>query len=188
MPFLRGILKVNIESAEDLLDKDWFSKSDPYVTGELGCIRLFKTRHIKNNLNPVWNEEFELDIRTDDEKYTNQISNDRDVIVITVKDRDIFGYMKDILGTTRFPCKQLVDGNKISGSFDLEQKKGPSPKGKLKMSIQFCSEEQNKEYTENTPQSVQVSKISSVGAFSYFHELYCTHTHLSSMMLFVIGD
>ena len=61
--FLHGRLRVHVIAAQDLPDTDtaFFNidrgdKTDPYVTGDLGTARLFKTKYIKNELNPTWNE------------------------------------------------------------------------------------------------------------------------------------
>ena len=58
---------MHIIAAEDLPDTDNFmwgidrdDKTDAYVTGDLGPARLFKTRYISNDLNPVWDETFDV--------------------------------------------------------------------------------------------------------------------------------
>ena len=35
-------------------------KTDPFVSGALGAARIFKTRVIDNDLNPVWDETFSV--------------------------------------------------------------------------------------------------------------------------------
>ena len=35
-------------------------KTDPFVSGSLGAARIFKTRVIDNDLNPVWDETFSV--------------------------------------------------------------------------------------------------------------------------------
>ena len=41
----------------NLVGKD---KTDPFVSGALGAARIFKTRVIDNDLNPVWDETFSV--------------------------------------------------------------------------------------------------------------------------------
>lgn len=60
-----GILHVKIVKANNLLDKDFLSQSDPYVKLSLTGERLpsKKTTVKMNNLNPEWNEDFKLIIK-----------------------------------------------------------------------------------------------------------------------------
>jgi len=48
---------ITAERAEGVKDVDIFSKSDPYLKIEFGG-KHFKTKTIKNNLSPYWNETF----------------------------------------------------------------------------------------------------------------------------------
>ena len=64
---LHGKLWVKVIAAENLPDTDTAlfnidadDYTDPYVVGNLGTARIFKTRYIKNELNPVWNEELKF--------------------------------------------------------------------------------------------------------------------------------
>ena len=58
--FFHGKFKIHIIEAKDLPDTDLFSVTDPFVTGDLGTANLFKTKCIKNDVNPHWNEHFEV--------------------------------------------------------------------------------------------------------------------------------
>ena len=67
MTFFHGRLKIHVISAEDLPDTDtvFFNIdgkdfTDAYVTGDLGSARLFKTKYIPNELNPHWDEKFNV--------------------------------------------------------------------------------------------------------------------------------
>ena len=67
--FLRGILKVHVIRAEELPDVDTaffniVSKdvTDPYVNVYLGEARIAKTRYLNNQLHPVWDEKFTIDV------------------------------------------------------------------------------------------------------------------------------
>ena len=55
MVFLHGRLQFQITEARNLPDS---GKVNPYVKGVLGEVKLFKTKRIKNNSNPHWNEQF----------------------------------------------------------------------------------------------------------------------------------
>uniref|UniRef100_I3K2H0 Extended synaptotagmin 1 n=1 Tax=Oreochromis niloticus TaxID=8128 RepID=I3K2H0_ORENI len=62
---LRGVLRIHLVEAQNLIAKDNFmggmmkGKSDPYVKIRVGGI-TFRSHTIKENLNPVWNELYEL--------------------------------------------------------------------------------------------------------------------------------
>ncbi len=67
MQFLHGKIRAHIIAAEGLPDWDtaFFNISgkdttDPYVCGELGHARLFKTKYVENELNPKWDEVFDV--------------------------------------------------------------------------------------------------------------------------------
>ena len=67
LTFLHGRLDVTILSAQDLPDTDKFlfnvfgqDLTDPYVEAFLGNARIFKSRYIKNELNPSWDESFKI--------------------------------------------------------------------------------------------------------------------------------
>ncbi|KAK2906311.1 extended synaptotagmin-3 [Channa argus] len=64
-PLPRGVVRVHLLEARDLVAKDTYmmglvkGKSDPYVKLRVGN-RNFKSKTIKQNLNPVWNEVYEF--------------------------------------------------------------------------------------------------------------------------------
>ena len=69
MPFLHGRIRIFVDKAVDLPDTDtafWNIDrkdfTDPYVTGDLGEARIFKSRYILNDLNPVWEETFNVHV------------------------------------------------------------------------------------------------------------------------------
>lgn len=59
----RPVLRVFIDSAKGLRNADWGGKSDPYCTFEISAqgSKKFKTRIIEDDLDPVWNESFEVE-------------------------------------------------------------------------------------------------------------------------------
>uniref|UniRef100_A0AAX7UTU0 Extended synaptotagmin-like protein 1a n=1 Tax=Astatotilapia calliptera TaxID=8154 RepID=A0AAX7UTU0_ASTCA len=62
---LQGVLRIHLMEAQNLIAKDNFmggmmkGKSDPYVKIRVGGI-TFRSHTIKENLNPVWNELYEV--------------------------------------------------------------------------------------------------------------------------------
>ncbi|KAL2104273.1 hypothetical protein ACEWY4_001141 [Coilia grayii] len=58
-----GVLRIHLVEAEDLVAKDSFmgikGKSDPYVKVRVGGV-TFKSHVVKENLNPTWNEMYEV--------------------------------------------------------------------------------------------------------------------------------
>lgn len=62
---LQGLLRIHLLEAQRLVAKDnrmggmVKGKSDPYVKINIGGVAL-KSRVIKENLNPTWNEMFEV--------------------------------------------------------------------------------------------------------------------------------
>lgn len=51
---------MNIVKANDLKNMEMIGKSDPYAVVHIRPLFKVKTKVIENNLNPVWNETFEL--------------------------------------------------------------------------------------------------------------------------------
>lgn len=66
-PFLQNVLRIHVVEAQDLIAKDRFlgglvkGKSDPYVKLKLAG-RSFRSRVVREDLNPRWNELFEVRI------------------------------------------------------------------------------------------------------------------------------
>ena len=83
---LNGLICAYIDKAEDLpnTDSSKFNLSgsdltDPYVTGQMGPMVLFKTKIINNTLTPSWKEKFSVLICQESEN-----------IKIKVRDKDQF--------------------------------------------------------------------------------------------------
>ncbi|CAI8613043.1 unnamed protein product [Vicia faba] len=56
----QGMLRVTVIKANDLKNKEMIGKSDPYTVVYIRPLFKVKTKVIDNNLNPIWNEEFDL--------------------------------------------------------------------------------------------------------------------------------
>lgn len=55
-----GKLTVTVVKANELKNMEMIGKSDPYVALHIRPLFRVKTKVVDNNLNPVWNETFEL--------------------------------------------------------------------------------------------------------------------------------
>lgn len=55
-----GLLKVTIVRATDLKNMELIGKSDPYVVVHVRPLFKVKTKVVDNNLNPVWNQTFDI--------------------------------------------------------------------------------------------------------------------------------
>ncbi|KAI5647331.1 hypothetical protein M9H77_33336 [Catharanthus roseus] len=56
----QGKLTVTVVKANDLKNKELIGKSDPYAVVYIRPLFKVKTNTIENNLNPIWNQTFEL--------------------------------------------------------------------------------------------------------------------------------
>ncbi|KAK6162417.1 hypothetical protein DH2020_002258 [Rehmannia glutinosa] len=90
-----GKLTLTVVRANDLKNMELIGKSDPYVVLHIRPLFKVKTKVIDNNLNPVWNQTFEL------------IAEDKETqsLVIEVFDQDI-GQDKR-LGIAKLPLIEL---------------------------------------------------------------------------------
>ncbi|KMT08051.1 hypothetical protein BVRB_6g144060 [Beta vulgaris subsp. vulgaris] len=92
---LIGILKIRVIKGTNLIAKD-INHSDPYVIISMGSQKL-KTRHVKNDCNPVWNDELTLAIADFDAP-----------INLTVYDTDSFT-PDDQLGEAQIDIKPYIE-------------------------------------------------------------------------------
>ena len=88
-------LTVRVIEARNLQAMDSNGFSDPYVKLQLGKQR-FKTKVIKMNLNPTWDQEFSF-----------LVGDVKDVLKLDVYDEDIL-QMDDFLGQLRVPLEDVL--------------------------------------------------------------------------------
>ncbi|XP_073313067.1 calcium-dependent lipid-binding protein-like [Primulina huaijiensis] len=90
-----GKVTVTVVRANELKNKELIGKSDPYVVLHIRPLVKVKTKVVDNNLNPVWNQTFEL------------IAEDKETqsLILEVFDQDI-GQDKR-LGITKLPLMEL---------------------------------------------------------------------------------
>lgn len=56
----QGRLTVTVVKANELKNKELIGKSDPYAVIHIRPLFKVKTKVVEDNLNPVWNETFEV--------------------------------------------------------------------------------------------------------------------------------
>ncbi|KAL8472729.1 hypothetical protein ACS0TY_029161 [Phlomoides rotata] len=95
-----GLLRIKVLRGVNLAKRDTYS-SDPYVIVRMGKQKL-KTRVVKKNLNPEWNEELTL-----------TITDPNHPIKLQVYDRDIFT-LDDKMGDAEFDIKEFVRALKMN--------------------------------------------------------------------------
>ena len=127
--FLHGKLRIHVMQAENLPDTDtclWNIQgkdlTDPYVTGQLGSARMFKSKYISNDLNPVWDEVFNL-----------YVCHHANTLKISVRDKEHIG--DTYIASCTIRVADIVSGNIVDGWFDLIR--GEKIRGRIQLSVQF---------------------------------------------------
>ncbi|XP_057950393.1 protein C2-DOMAIN ABA-RELATED 4-like [Malania oleifera] len=99
MDNLLGLLRVRIKRGVNLAVRDVRS-SDPYVVIKMGRQKL-KTRVMKKNINPEWNEDLTL-----------SVSDPNLTVKLTVYDHDTFS-KDDKMGDAEFEIKPFLEALKM---------------------------------------------------------------------------
>ncbi|KAI3449148.1 hypothetical protein Pfo_005813 [Paulownia fortunei] len=134
-----GKLTVTVIRANDLKNKELIGKSDPYVVVHIRPLFKVKTKVVDNNLNPVWNQTFEL------------IAEDKETqsLIFEVFDEDI-GEDKR-LGIAKLPLIELEAETskeielRLLPALDMLKIKDKKDRGTLTIQVfyhQFNNEEQ----------------------------------------------
>ncbi|XP_051139578.1 calcium-dependent lipid-binding protein-like [Andrographis paniculata] len=126
-----GKLTVTIVKANDLKNMELIGKSDPYVVVYIRPLFKVKTKVIDNNLNPVWNQTFEL------------IAEDKETqsLILEVFDQDI-GQDKR-LGIAKLPLIELEPDTKkefelrLLPSLDMLKIKDKKDRGTLFLQVLY---------------------------------------------------
>lgn len=87
-------LHIKVISARNLPDTDIIGKSDPFVSLYTRQTRIVKTSVIKNNLNPVWNEEFDLLVEETDAQPLHIEVYDLDFMIMGAEQKELLGRHK----------------------------------------------------------------------------------------------
>ncbi|MCL4148453.1 UNVERIFIED_CONTAM: hypothetical protein GTU68_052418 [Idotea baltica] len=135
---LHGALKIYVDKAVNLpnLDTSLLSfknsdVSDPYIDIIVEDMyqekwKVATTSVIDNNLNPVWNETFDINI-------CHQVTS----VKFIVKDKDVLS--ADVIGTVTIRAEDLVSASQISGDFELYVKGKPKKKSKITLAVLYNS-------------------------------------------------
>ncbi|XP_026105033.1 LOW QUALITY PROTEIN: extended synaptotagmin-2-A-like [Carassius auratus] len=127
-PMPKGILRIHFLEAQDLVGKDTFlgglikGKSDPYGVIQLGN-QLFRSKIIKDTVNPKWNEVYEAFV------YDNPEKN----VVIELFDEDTD--KDDYLGSLTINVDELEKEQKVDEWFVLDD----VATGKLHLKTEWLS-------------------------------------------------
>uniref|UniRef100_A0A9J8DCY8 Extended synaptotagmin-like protein 1b n=1 Tax=Cyprinus carpio carpio TaxID=630221 RepID=A0A9J8DCY8_CYPCA len=111
-----GVLRLHLLEAEDLVAKDKMmggmvkGKSDPYVKIHIGD-KIFKSHVIKENLNPTWNEMYELVL-------TSRSTSD---VLVEVFDKDMD--KDDFLGRVKISLQEIIQSQLTDEWFSLNDVK-----------------------------------------------------------------
>uniref|UniRef100_A0A8C1ZZ11 Extended synaptotagmin-like protein 1b n=1 Tax=Cyprinus carpio TaxID=7962 RepID=A0A8C1ZZ11_CYPCA len=111
-----GVLRLHLLEAEDLVAKDKMmggmvkGKSDPYVKIHIGD-KIFKSHVIKENLNPTWNEMYELVL-------TSRSPSD---VLVEVFDKDMD--KDDFLGRVKISLQEIIQSQLTDEWFSLNDAK-----------------------------------------------------------------
>lgn len=136
MAFLHGVLNIKLERANKLpnLDSSILSLSkkdvsDPYVVVTLEDVdgepwKVATTHVIDNNLNPVWDENFRVDV-----------CHDVASITFTVRDKDFLS--SEQIGSISFPVNTITQESCVSGTFDLLRENKNKKAGTLTLSLSY---------------------------------------------------
>ncbi|KAF3320271.1 hypothetical protein FCM35_KLT22127 [Carex littledalei] len=118
----RGVLSVNVVSAEDLPAMDIAGKSDPYVVLNMKKSKTkHKTRVVNESLNPTWDQTFDFVVE----------DGLHDMLIVEVWDHDTFG--KDYMGRCILTLTRVIQEEEYRESFPLEGAKS----GKLNLHLKW---------------------------------------------------
>ena len=134
--FFHGRLKVHVIEATNLPDTDtaFFNISgkdftDPFAVLEVGTTRILKTKYINNDLDPKWDEKFDIDL-----------CHHASVLIFKVKDKDHIG--ADLVGQLSITAEELASAGAITNNFELTTADGENIDAQLSMSIQFIPKDE----------------------------------------------
>ncbi|KAJ8450159.1 hypothetical protein Cgig2_033353 [Carnegiea gigantea] len=159
----QGKLTVTVVKANNLKNMEFIGKSDPYVALHIRPLFKVKTKTVDDNLNPVWNETFEL------------IAEDKETqsLVIEVFDEDIGD--DELLGMTKMPLIDLVPQThkevelRLLPKLDMTKVKDKKDRGTITLKVfyhEFTKEEQRIAMEEEKKLAEEKTKMSQDGVVS----------------------
>ncbi|XP_063847510.1 uncharacterized protein LOC135092756 [Scylla paramamosain] len=136
MVFLHGVLDLRLERATNLpnLDSSILSLSkkdvsDPFVVVSLEDPdgepwKVATTHVIDNDLSPVWDETFRVDV-----------CHDVSAVTFTVRDKDFLS--SEQIGSVTFPVNEVMTEGGIHGTFDLLRENKNKKAGTLTLALTY---------------------------------------------------
>ena len=151
-------LMVDVIEARNLLVADSDGFSDPYVRLKVGKKKTKKTTVVYSNLNPVWNERFQLDVPEGTE----------DRLKVQVYDRDVGIANDDLIGECEVEFHENETNVRVEDYYRLylETKEGRIEAGWVKLGITLM--EQGKAIVINNTNKVSV-EVSAVNPLLCMH-------------------
>lgn len=146
-PMPRGILRVHFLEGQDLLSKDTYmgglikGKSDPYGVIQINN-QLFRSKIIKDSLNPRWNEVYEAIV------YDGQ----GQVVFIELFDEDTDH--DDFLGSLTMDIDEIQKQQKVDEWFELTG----VPNGKLHVKAEWLSPHPTPDKLDEVLSSIKADK------------------------------
>jgi len=126
-----GEVTVLVEKARNLPRMDTFGLADPFCAVNVGKSERHKTKVVKNNLNPEWNEEFVYNVE----------EGARDLKLV-LYDWSITK-AEEFIGQVSFPIDELLKNPFRDEWFKLKTIDGAAEaKGEIKVKIKFLSEQE----------------------------------------------
>ncbi|KAF8946905.1 hypothetical protein BGZ47_010969 [Haplosporangium gracile] len=124
----KGNLYVKLNSASNLRNKDWFGKSDPFVEMWLDKSYKARSKNVKSNLNPVYNQTFCFYVRPG-----------QSTLYVRAVDRDTF--RNDKIGQASVPLSNVFrTGREGPQNYKLPKWLGLRSNGNVNMELQFVAD------------------------------------------------
>ncbi|KAF9142918.1 hypothetical protein BGX30_001825 [Mortierella sp. GBA39] len=124
----KGNLYVKLNSASNLRDKDWFGKSDPFVEMWLDKSYKSRSKNVKSNLNPVYNQTFCFYVRPG-----------QSTLYVRAVDKDTFS--NDKIGQASVPLSNVFrTGSEGPQNYNLPKWLGLRSNGNVNMQMQFVAD------------------------------------------------
>jgi len=120
-PRFEGLLDISIVSADGLYNADggfMQGVSDPFVRVLIDNDRVAKTKTVKNDLSPVWNETLKV-----------AVTGEHTTLFLVVHDDDHLS-CDDCLGHIKISAAELMEKNQVAGTTKLLPKPGSEDEGK----------------------------------------------------------
>ncbi len=125
---------MHVLEAADLPDTDTaffnFDRNDltdPFVVGRIGSARIFKSRSLSNEVNPLWDEVFHV-----------YVCHNAAALKIVVQDKEHVG--EEEVGSCSIPAEDLLGGETVEGWFTLL--KGETQVGTIHLSVTYTPKDQ----------------------------------------------